>query len=344
MTAPIVDLRSDTVTRPSEAMRQAMAHAEVGDDVLGDDPTVKALEAAAAERVGKEAAVFVPSGTMANLSALLAHCGRGDEAIVGSESHILHHEATGASALGGINLRIARNDEQGSMDSGEVRSLVRPPGAPRTALVCVENTQNRCGGAAITLDEMRSLGAVAREAGAAVHLDGARIFNAAAALETDAATIAAEADTVSFCFSKGLGAPVGSVVTGPAETIDRVRIFRRQLGGAMRQSGVLAAAALHALEHNVDRLPDDHANARRLAEGLAQLPHVTLDPAAVETNIVFFELDAEAAVDFRARLADEGVLCSGTSSTRMRMLTHLDVDAGDIDTAVAAAARVLNSL
>ena len=343
MTAPIVDLRSDTVTRPSEAMRREMAGAEVGDDVLGDDPTVKALEAAAAERVGKEAAVFVPSGTMANLSALLAHCGRGDEAIVGSESHILHHEATGASALGGISLRIARNDEQGSIDSGEVRALVRPPGAPRTALVCLENTQNRCGGAAITLDEMRSVGAVAREAGVAVHLDGARIFNAAAALETDAATIAAEADTVSFCFSKGLGAPVGSVVTGPAETIDRVRIFRRQLGGAMRQSGVLAAAALHALEHNVDRLPDDHANARRLAEGLAQLPHVTLDPATVETNIVFFELDAGAA-DFRPRLAEEGVLCSGTSATRMRMLTHLDVDAGDIEVAVAAAARVLDSL
>ncbi|MEE8421196.1 MAG: GntG family PLP-dependent aldolase [Dehalococcoidia bacterium] len=344
MAARIVDLRSDTVTRPSGAMRQAMARAEVGDDVLGDDPTVKALEAAAAGRVGKEAAVFVPSGTMANLAALLAHCDRGDEAIVGSESHILHHEATGASALGGISLRTARNDERGSIDAGEVRSLLRPPGAPKTALVCVENTQNRCGGAAITLDEMRSLGTVARDAGAAVHLDGARIFNAAAALETDAATIAAEADTVSFCFSKGLGAPVGSVVTGPAATIERVRVFRRQLGGAMRQSGVLAAAALYALEHNVERLTEDHANARRLAEGLAELPHVTLDPATVETNIVFFELDGDAAAEFRARLADEGVLCSGTSATRMRMLTHLDVDVDDIDVAVAAAGRVLNSL
>ena len=320
-----------------------MAKAEVGDDVLGDDPTVKALEAAAAERVGKAAAAYVPSGTMANLMALLTHCRRGDEAIVGSESHILHHEVTGASALGGIGLRAARNDERGRIEAEEVRALVRPAGAPRTALFCLENTQNRCGGAAIPLADLRAVTSVARDVGAVVHLDGARIFNAAAALETDAATIAAEADTVSFCFSKGLGAPIGSVLTGPEQFIARARMIRRQLGGGMRQAGVIAAAALYALEHNVERLPEDHANARRLAEGLAELPQVKLDPDSVDTNIVFFELDGVDGAQFRARLAAEGVLCSGTSATRIRMVTHLDVSGDDIEAAVAAAARVLKA-
>ncbi|HJM75748.1 MAG TPA: GntG family PLP-dependent aldolase [Dehalococcoidia bacterium] len=339
-----IDLRSDTVTRPSEEMRHAMATAEVGDDVLGDDPTVRALEQAAAVRLGKQAALYVPSGTMANLVALLTHCERGDEAIVGSESHILHHEATGASALGGISLRTARNDDRGSIDADEVRSLVRPPEAPQTTLVCLENTQNRCGGAAISLAEMRAVASVAREAGAQVHVDGARIFNAATALETDAATIAAEADTVSFCFSKGLGAPIGSVVTGPADFIERARTIRRQLGGGMRQVGLIAAAALYALEHNVERLAEDHANAKTLADGLAGLPHVTLDPGTVETNIVVFDLDGVDGADFRQKLADEGVLCSAFSLARMRMVTHFDVDSDKIDEAVAAAGRVLKAL
>ena len=338
-----IDLRSDTVSRPGDEMRRAIAKAEVGDDVLGDDPTVRALEAAAAERVGKAAAAYVPSGTMANLTALLTHCQRGDEAIVGSESHILHHEATGASALGGIGLRAARNDERGRLEAGEVRALVRLAGAPRTALICLENTQNRCGGAAIPLADVRAVASVARDVGAAVHLDGARIFNAAVALETHAATIAAEADTVSFCFSKGLGAPIGSVLAGPEELIGRARVIRRQLGGGMRQAGVIAAAALYALEHNVERLPEDHANARRLAEGLAELPHVKLDPGSVDTNIVFFELDGVDGAQFRERLAAEGVLCGGTSATRIRMVTHLDVNGDDIEAAVAAADRVLKA-
>ena len=339
-----VDLRSDTVTRPGPEMRRAMAEAEVGDDVLGDDPTVRRLEAAAAEAVGKEAAVYVPSGTMANLAALLTHCGRGDEAVVGSESHILHHEAIGAAAFGGINLRTARNDERGRIDADEVRSLLRPPGAPRTALVCLENTQNRCGGAAVPLASVRAVASVAREAGVPVHVDGARIFNAAAALETDAATLAAEADTVSFCFSKGLGAPVGSVLTGPREFVERARVVRRQLGGGMRQAGVLAAAALYALDHHVERLPEDHARARRLAEGLAGLPHVRLDPATVDTNIVFFELADVDGMEFRRRLAEAGVLCSGTGPQRIRMVTHLDVDDEDIEAAVAVAGRVLGGM
>ena len=345
MPAKIIDLRSDTVTRPGLEMRRAMAEAEVGDDVLGDDPTVRALEAAAARAVGKAAAVYVPSGTMANLLALLTHCGRGDEAIVGSESHILHHEAVGASALGGIALRAVRNDGCGHIDADEVRALMRPPGLPRTALLCLENTHNRCGGAAIPAAETRAIAAVAHEAGAAVHLDGARIFNAAAALETEAATLSAAVDSVSFCFSKGLGAPVGSVLAGPVAWIERARATRRQLGGGMRQAGVIAAAALYALEHQRERLPEDHANARHLAQGLAALPHVRLEPSSVQTNIVIFDLDAGVdGAAFRERLAREGVLCSGTGPRRMRMVTHLDVNRDDVDAAVDAAARVLRAL
>lgn len=343
MATRLIDLRSDTVTRPSAEMRRAMAAAEVGDDVLGDDPTVQRLEEAAAARVGKEAALYVASGTMANLVSLLTHCGRGDEAIVGSESHILHHEAVGATALGGISLRVAQNDVRGRIRGDEVRALVRPS-APRTVLVALENTQNRCGGAAIPLASMREVSSAAREHGLAMHIDGARIFNAAAALETDVATLAAEGDTVTFCFSKGLGAPVGSVITGPRDFIERARPIRRMVGGGMRQAGVIAAAALYALEHHVERLPDDHANARRLADGLAGLPHVAIDPD-VDTNIVFFELDS--AVDgpeFRRRLAEEGVLCSSTTGPqRMRMVTHLDVTFEDIPAAIDATARVLRS-
>jgi len=338
-----IDLRSDTVTRPVEAMRRAIANAEVGDDVLGDDPTVKRLEAAAAARIGKEAALFVPSGTMANLLSLLTHCGRGDEAIVGSESHILHHESVGAAALGSINLRTVANDHRGRISADEVRSLIRPI-PPHTALICLENTQNRCGGAAIPLASMREVTAVAREHGIPVHMDGARIFNAAAALETDAATLAAEADTVSFCFSKGLGAPVGSILTGPSDFIERARPIRRMLGGGLRQSGIIAAAALYALEHHVERLPEDHANARHLAEGLASMPHVVLDPTEVDTNIVFFELEpAVDGLEFRNRLAEAGVLCSGTGPQRVRMVTHLDVTSADVDAAIEATARVLES-
>lgn len=341
--ASVIDLRSDTVTRPTEEMRRAMAQAEVGDDVLGDDPTVQRLEAAAAERIGKEAALYTPSGTMANLVSLLTHCGRGDEAIVGSEAHILHHEATGAPALGGISLRAARNDDRGRIDPAEVRSLLRPPGLPRTALVCMENTHNRCDGSALPARDLRAVADVAHEAGAAFHVDGARIFNAAVALETDAATLVASADTVAFCFSKGLGAPVGSVLTGPREFIDRARAIRRQVGGGMRQAGVIAAAALYALEHNVDRLADDHAKARRLAEGLTGLPHVHLDTAVPDTNMVFFELEGIDGADFRRRLRAAGVLCSGMGPQRMRMVTHLDVSADQIEAAIARIGRVLEA-
>ncbi len=338
----VIDLRSDTVTRPVPAMIQAMATAELGDDVLGDDPSVQALEVAAAAAAGKEAAVFVPSGTMANLLSLLTHCGRGDEAIVGSEAHILHHEGVGAPALGGISLRSVANDAAGHIDPDEVRAAVRG-GGPRTTVVCLENTQNRCGGAAIAAQEMRDVARVAHEAGAGVHVDGARIFNAAAALETDAATLLAAADTASFCFSKGLGAPVGSVLTGPADFIGRARPIRRQLGGGMRQSGVLAAAAQYALEHHVERLSEDHEHARRLADGLASLPGIDLDPATVGTNMVFFEPRGIDGTALQDGLRERGVLCSGAPD-RIRMVTHLDVSGAQIDEAIEAAREVVTSL
>ena len=339
----IIDLRSDTVTRPSPGMREAMARAEVGDDLLGDDPTTRALEEAAAARVGKEAGLFVPSGTMGNLVALLAHCVvRGDEAIAGSESHICNNEGMGSSTLGGIPVRVAQNDVRGYIQPAEFKALARP--WPRTVLACIENTHNRCGGTALTVTEMRDMTRAAHEAGLQVHVDGARIFNAAAALETDAAALVADADTVQFCFSKGLGAPVGSILTGPREFIDRARMTRRMVGGSMRQSGVLAAAALYALDHNVERLVEDHANARRLASALAELPRVRMDPAGTDTNMVFFDLIGVDGSQFRDQLAAEGVLSSGTSPTRIRMVTHLDVSTADIDAAVPIIARVIEGL
>lgn len=338
----VIDLRSDTVTRPVAGMLEAMTTAELGDDVLGDDPSVKALEAAAARAVGKEAALFVPSGTMANLISLLTHCGRGDEAIVGSESHILHYEGVGAPALGGISLRAVPNDLGGHIDPDAVRASIRT-GVPRTTVVCLENTQNRCGGAAIPAQEMRNVAEVAHAAGASVHVDGARIFNAAAALETDAATLLASADTASFCFSKGLGAPVGSVLTGPRDFIERARPIRRQVGGGMRQSGVLAAAAQYALEHHVDRMSEDHANARRLADGLAAIGELELDPSTVGTNMVFFEPRGVDGGALQAGLKERGVLCSGTPD-RIRMVTHLDVTTAQIDEAVAIATEVVAEL
>lgn len=323
-----------------------MARAEVGDDVLGDDPTVQRLETVAAEHVGKDAALFVPSGTMANLIALLTHCERGSEAIVGSESHVLHHESVGAAALGGINLRPVSNDGRGAIDPGAVQDLLRAPGGlPRTSLLCLENTHNRCGGAAISVSSLHETVAVARDAGVTVHLDGARIFNAAAALETEARRIADEADTVAFCFSKGLGAPVGSVLTGPAVFIARARSIRRMVGGGMRQAGMLAAAALYALEHHVERLTEDHVNANMLAEGLAEIPRIALDPTTVDTNIVFFDLDSRFdGWAFRERLKEAGVLCSGTGEHHLRMVTHLDVSRGDIVQTVSLVGSVVDEL
>ena len=320
-----------------------MHRAEVGDDLMREDPTVRALEEASAEAMGKEAGLFVPSGTMANLVALLTHCQRGDEAIAGHESHILNHEGMGAVVLGGLSIRAARNDVRGRLDAAEVRSLLRP-GWPRTTVVCLENTQNRCGGASLSASETRAIADVAHEHGAALHIDGARIFNAAVAQETDAKSLAAPADTIGFCFSKGLGAPVGSVLTGTREFIEQAWFNRRLLGGSMRQSGVVAAAALYALQHNVERLPEDHANARKLADAVAQMPHVEMEPAGTDSNLVFFTLVGIDGTEFRARLKEEGVLCSGTTPQRVRMVCHLDVSSQDIDVAITKIARVLEAM
>ena len=336
----VIDLRSDTVTKPTSGMRRAMAEARVGDDVLGDDPTVKELERASAALLGKEAALYVPSGTMANLLAILIACARGERAVVGSESHILHHEGLGAPALGGVHLAVIPNDARGRLSPEALDGALKA--AP--ALVCLENTHNRCGGAAVSLSHTREVAERAHAAGAAVHVDGARIFNAALARESDAASLVADADTASFCFSKGLGAPVGSVLLGPGELIGRARVLRRQLGGGMRQAGVIAAAALYALENHLERLAEDHAHARLLAEGLSRLPGIRIDPGSVETNLVFFELDGPEPQAFRAALSERGVLASGTAPHRVRMATHLGISADDVGEALARTAGVLESL
>ncbi len=343
----IVDLRSDTVTRPTPAMRAAMAAAEVGDDVFGEDPTVNRLEAVAAARVGKEAALYVASGSMANLTALLAWCGRGDEVILGDQAHTFLYEAGGSAAVGGIHPRPLPNLPDGRLDPATIEGAIRADDAhfPITRLVCLENTHNRCGGAVLGPDYMALVRDIADRHGLAVHLDGARLFNAATAMEVPAAELARDADSVSFCLSKGLAAPVGSLVCGPADFIARARRARKILGGGMRQAGVIAAAGLVALETMVDRLAEDHAHAKRLAEGLSALPGVILDPATVQTNIVIFELAADGVTPaaFAAGLAQRGVLLFTIGGQRLRAVTHYEVSADGIDRALAAAAEVLGA-
>ncbi len=341
----VIDLRSDTVTHPTPAMREAMFRAEVGDDVLGDDPTVQRLEALAARRMGKEAAVYVASGTMANLASLLAHTGRGDEVIVGSESHILHHEVAGAAGLGGIQLREARNDASGRLDPGEVRSLIRPRDAssPRTALVCLENTHNRCGGAAIPLSATAAVARVAHDGGAQVHIDGARIFNAAVALETTPDLLAADADSISFCLSKGLSAPIGSLVCGSGEFVAKARKARKMLGGGMRQVGIIAAAGIVAIEEMTGRLAEDHANARALADGIASMPGIKLDPSTVQTNLVIFDVEGIDRVKLQQAMRERGVLSTGVPP-RLRMVTHYGIERSDIDEALGRIREAVESL
>jgi threonine aldolase len=326
-------------------MREAMANAEVGDDLLGDDPTVKRLEAMAAERMGKEAALYVASGTMANLVSLLTHCGRSDEVIAGDLAHVVQAELGGAAGVAGVNLRQVRNDEQGRLDLDEVKSKIRQPGgsAPRTALICLENTHNFCNGSALPASYTAEVAAVAHEAEAALHIDGARIFNAAIALETTPKELAKEADSVTFCLSKGLSAPVGSVLCGSEEFIARARRNRRMVGGGLRQSGVIAAAGIVALNEMVDRLADDHANARHLADGLARIPGIQIDPSLVQTNILFWKHGGIDSTELSGRLRERGVLCSMVHG-RLRMLTHYGVERDDIDYALDVIREVTASL
>ena len=286
-----IDLRSDTITMPTPEMRQAMANAELGDDVLGEDPTVNRLEAQMAERLGKKAGLFVPSGTMGNLTSLLAHCGRGDEVILGDLSHTFLYEAGGMAALGGIHPFTVPNQSDGTLRLTDIESAIRSdnPHFPTSRLICLENTHNRCGGVPLTPEYTRQVGDLARRYSLKLHLDGARIFNAAIALDVPAAELAAPADSIMICLSKALCAPVGSVLCGDEDFIQRARRVRKQLGGGMRQAGVIAAAGIVALENLVDRLAEDHKRARILAERLRDVPGLILELEKPPTNMVYVQ-------------------------------------------------------
>ncbi|MDZ7582233.1 MAG: low-specificity L-threonine aldolase [Deltaproteobacteria bacterium] len=342
-----VDLRSDTITLPTPAMRQAMAAAEVGDDVFGEDPTVRRLEELAAGRLGKEAGLFVTSGTMANLVCQLTHCGRGDEMVLGDQAHIFYYEQGGSAALGSIHPRTVPNQPDGKILLEDIEAAIRPDNVhfPRTRLIVLENTHNRCYGSPLETAYLQSVRQLATRCGLKVHVDGARLFNAAAALGVTAAELAAPADSIGICLSKGLAAPVGSVVCGTRSFIDRARRARKILGGGMRQAGVLAAAGIVALTEMTARLPEDHATARRLAEGLAASRGIAIDLDRVTTNIVFFDsTHAGLPADrLSAALAAEGVHVLSTGKRRLRAVTHYHITAGDIDYALKVFDKVTAS-
>jgi threonine aldolase len=334
----IVDLRSDTVTRPTAAMREAMATAVVGDDVFGDDPSVNALQGKVAAMLGKEAALFVSSGTQANLCAQMSHCQRGEEAIVGQLAHTYRYEAGGAAVLGSIQPQPVPQQPDGTLLLADIEAAIKPDDEhfARTRLLCLENTWN---GKVLPLDYIEQATALARRRGVATHLDGARLFNAAVASDVPLARIAGHFDSVSVCFSKGLGAPVGSALAGSRALIERARRVRKMLGGGMRQVGVLAAAAMHALDHHVDRLVEDHANAKRLADGLALIPGVAV--VVPDTNIVFASIAGDRTELLLAHLERRGVLATGLIG--LRFVTHLDIDAEGVDRAVAAVAEFMTA-
>jgi len=337
----IIDLRSDTVTRPTPEMRAAMAQAEVGDDVYGEDPTINRLQELAANMVGKEAGIFVPSGTMGNLTAVLTHCTRGDEIILGHLAHIFYFEAGGVSALGGVHSRQLINLPDGSLELEAIEAAIRSDDDhfPTTRLIALENTHNRCGGVALGVEYTRAVGELAHAHGLSLHLDGARLFNAAAALEVPARLLAEPADSVTFCLSKGLCAPVGSVLCGSRDFIRRAHRIRKQLGGGMRQAGVLAAAGIVALETMVDRLPEDHARARQLALGLKQIPGVQIEPGSPHTNMVFVSLSEElpvSAPQLADRLLARNIKVSAIGERRFRLVTHYWIDQAAVERFVMA--------
>jgi threonine aldolase len=348
MEMDVIDLRSDTVTRPTAAMREAMALAEVGDDVMGEDPTVNRLEALSAEHMGKEAGLFVPSGTMGNLAAVLAHCTRGDEVIMGDMAHTFLKEAGGVAALGGVHTFTLRNRPDGKVDLDELRSAIRDDDVhhPVTRLVVLENTHNRCGGAVLDMEYMRQVGEIVREHGLRLHLDGARIFNAAAACGVPAVELTAPVDTVTFCLSKGLCAPVGSVLCGTTDFIRNARRIRKQLGGGMRQAGILAAAGIVALEQMVDRLGEDHRRAQRLAKGLDGINGINPDSIHPPTNMVYATLGEGVRLSSREvakQMMALGVSVGLDGIRRFRMVTHYWVDDSGIDRVVKAFEQVLLS-
>ena len=327
----MIDLRSDTVTRPTDAMRAAMANAEVGDDVFGDDPTVNRLQAVLAERAGFEAGLFFASGTQCNLAALLTHCARGDEYLVGQQAHTYVHEGGGAAVLGGIQPQPLEQSAGGLIELARIEAAIKPMDDhyARTRLLALENTFH---GRVVPLAYLQDATALARARGLATHLDGARLFNAAVKLNVDLATLTRPFQTVSLCLSKGLGAPAGSVLLGDRAFIREARRWRKVLGGGMRQVGLLAAAGLHALEHHVARLADDHRRAQRLGDGLQGVAGLTVEP--VETNMVWLTLTPELGRRLTPALAEKGVLVTG--SARVRLVTHLQVSDADVDAAIAA--------
>jgi threonine aldolase len=343
-----IDLRSDTVTVPTPAMREAMADAEVGDDVFGDDPTVNRLEALAAQLTGKDAAVFVASGTMGNLASLLAHCGRGRDVILGDESHIYHYENGGASALGGLVFRPVRTSSDGTLPLDALRAAIHLPAHnyhyfhyTRPGVICLENTHNRCGGRIVPPEYFAEVAAIAAEHGLPIHLDGARLFNAAVAAGRPVTEWTRHVSSVQLCLSKGLSAPVGSLICGSAGFVREARRMRKILGGGMRQAGVIAAPGILALTEMVDRLADDHRNARILADGIAALPGVALDPPEVDTNIVVFRMPGVADAErYEEALGQEGVLVSNFGGGRLRVVTHDGITGDDCRAAVGVMERV----
>ncbi|WP_139460197.1 low-specificity L-threonine aldolase [Aeromonas veronii] len=335
-----IDLRSDTVTQPTDAMRQAMLHAEVGDDVYGEDPGVNALEAFGARLLGKQAALFVPSGTMSNLLAVMSHCQRGEGAILGNAAHIYRYEAQGSAVLGSVALQPLPMQRDGTLAFDDIKAALAPDDAHfvQTRLICLENTNN---GKVLPLSYLQEMGAFVAERGLKLHLDGARLFNAAVASETAAAVIAAPFDSISICLSKGLGAPVGSLLVGSHDFIARARRLRKMLGGGMRQAGILAQAGLFALEQHVTRLADDHRRAKRLAEGLAVLPGIEIDLSLVQSNMVFLRLREGESAPLLAFMKERGILFSGYGE--LRLVTHLQINDDDIEEVIDAFTEYLGA-
>jgi threonine aldolase len=342
-----IDLRSDTVTLPSPEMREAIYHADLGDDVFGEDPTTNRFEAMAAERTGQEAAMLVSSGTMGNLACALTHCGRGDEVILGNLSHTFVYEAGGIAALGGIHPRTVQNMSDGTMPLEDIEAAIRGDNVhyPRTRLICLENTHNLCGGFPLNPEYSNAVVTLARNHGLKVHVDGARIFNAAVALGIDVKELTHGVDSLSFCLSKGLSAPVGSVICGTGEFISEARRTRKILGGGTRQSGIIAAAGIVALEQMVERIEEDHKNAKRLAVGISRIPGLQIDPANVQTNIVYFELKSDLLTPeaLVIQVDQKGVKFMHMGHSRCRMVTHYGIDSEDIDTALAVMAEVMKT-
>jgi threonine aldolase len=340
----VIDLRSDTVTQPTPRMMEAIFRAELGDDVYGEDPTVNRLQRLAAEKLGKEAALFVASGTMGNLVAVLTHCNRGDEMLVGDQAHVFYYEVGGSAALGGVHVRTVPNG-RGIPSPEDVEAAIRGEDLhfPRTKLVCLENTHNRCGGVAVSAEETNAVAAVAHRYGVKIHLDGARLFNAAVALGVAPSQLAEQCDSVDVCLSKGLSAPVGSILAGSGDFIANARKYRKMVGGGMRQVGILAGAGIVALTEMVDRLAEDHTNARVLAEAIASMEGTQVDLAAVQTNIVVvcIERPDMTAAQFIARMAELGVKITPFGGNKVRLVTHYGIEREQVERTIEVAGMVL---